>query len=544
MARNLSASYSRRRDFLRLSFLLIMSRVLLSSVVLARRTPILWRRCTPAAVIPPHQRRRYRREITDNSFRLFSTTSKDAAVDEVSTKTDSTEPSEEDLLETSSVDELTDLQPPKRKNLLRRAQQLTGDLFSALGFVTSSTTALLFDRRQFQRLKPSVLALRQFLKTSGIDLELSHSLNSRLLNNIVILGRVHAVMYEGKDRRDDALSEKTNLSIPTEEEALRYMRYATASYGNSMIRAVEIGVTGRFDNRMKGRATRTCVSNYIGVREEDVVKMDLDYHGNGNHLRHFVAVDHDNRKVVLAIRGTFSLSEIVVDVAGFSAEFCGGEAHSEMASMAHRVWDEAGETVLSLLHDNPDYELILTGHSLGAGTACLLNILCHRNGRALVKGRPVRCFAYASPPVFTPLEFAPDAVRSCTNYIQNRDAVPFLSVNSVRHLFASVRAIEEQGLRWRERMQLLTGYLEPNAALVQRVRELQQKRLPPKKGAPVLEIPAAANLWLRRKDDNANEYDVKVCDSRKLAQLEIRVDANMLKDHIPTYYEDALHDLV
>jgi len=37
-----------------------------------------------------------------------------------------------------------------------------------------------------------------------------------------------------------------------------------------------------------------------------------------NHLRHFVAVDQENKNIVLAIRGTFTISEVVVDAAGFS----------------------------------------------------------------------------------------------------------------------------------------------------------------------------------------------------------------------------------
>ena len=134
-----------------------------------------------------------------------------------------------------------------------------------------------------------------------------------------------------------------------------------------------------------------------------------------NHLRHFVAVDHENEKVVLAIRGTFSLSEMVVNIAGFSREcirllvlcadcqyqvahsvvfivgpFCNGEAHSEMAKAAEHVWEVAGATVLRMLEENPGYELIITGHSLGSAVASLLNIFLYQNEREIVGGRRVR----------------------------------------------------------------------------------------------------------------------------------------------------------
>jgi hypothetical protein len=213
-----------------------------------------------------------------------------------------------------------------------------------------------------------------------------------------------------------------------------------------------------------------------------------------------------------------------------------------MATMAERVWEVAGSTVLHMLEEMPGYEFIITGHSLGAGTASLLNILCHENGREMVRGRKVRCFAFATPPTFTPLELIPDAVNACTNYIHERDVVPFLSVDAVRHLFNCVKAIEEQALSWTERMKLMTGHLEPDEALMEAVRVANQNRLVIKPGAPVLAVPAARNVWIR-ENGNTGTYDLKVCDSISLANLGIFIDSKMLEDHFPSRYEHALYNL-
>jgi hypothetical protein len=72
-------------------------------------------------------------------------------------------------------------------------------------------------------MKPTVEALKRFLKTSGIDLELSRSLNVRLLDNIVILGRIQTFALEGRDRRDLVLLPKAKDQLPTPEESLRYV---------------------------------------------------------------------------------------------------------------------------------------------------------------------------------------------------------------------------------------------------------------------------------------------------------------------------------
>jgi hypothetical protein len=403
--------------------------------------------------------------------------------------------------------------------------------------------------------------LRTFLKKTGIDLELSQALNVRLLDNAIIYGRIQSLLVErqalGGDVRDLSPASPSTARRFTgpdrsvfEEECLRYMRYATAAYGDSMIRAAELDVTGsiRLDySSLLAPVAKALISRHVGVPEDDLVVLDVDYDGDVDNLRHIVAVDHAHKKVVLSVRGTYSVGELVVDAAGYSRHFCGGEAHSGMADMAERVWKEVGPTVLTLLKQNKEYELILTGHSLGAGTACLLNIMCHQRGRSLVAGRGVQCFAFAPPPVFTPIEFASSAADHCISVIHERDVVPFLSVDSVRHFFRGIEAVENhlKGTGFRKRMSYLTGYSTIEDSLVEAVQSATKERLPPKQGAPILAIPASTNLWLRRVQDDGGDdrYDIKLCDPMKLSTLGIRMDPNMLQDHIPPRYEHALHNL-
>jgi predicted rRNA methylase YqxC with S4 and FtsJ domains len=99
-----------------------------------------------------------------------------------------------------------------------------------------------------------------------------------------------------------------------------YMKYACAAYGESMIRAAQIDVQGKIDDRV-GLSDVARIANHIGIPESDMVRVDVSFRGDSKYLRHFVAVDHVNRQVVLAIRGTFNLSEIIVDIGGFTSTF-------------------------------------------------------------------------------------------------------------------------------------------------------------------------------------------------------------------------------
>ena len=423
-----------------------------------------------------------------------------------------------------------------------------GRILSSFGFLASSATALTTDRAQFRRMKQIVEPFQKYLNSSGIYLEVSQSLNRHLLRDVIVLGRVQKILAARRDPREAAKikdEKRKRIKLPTREEALRYMRYLTAVYGNNMILAAEMDARGKFDTRLSP-LTRTRISEHIGVPEEDIVLVDVEYDGDGNHLRHFVAVDHVNKKVVLSIRGTFSLSEVVVDIAAFSRPCFGGEAHSEMYTMAERVWTAAGETVVKLLRENEGYEFIITGHSLGAGTACLLNIMCHRHKTSLFEGSKIRCFAYAAPPVFAPLQLIPDAVQSTTNFIHGMDAVPFLSVDSVRHVFSSVRVIEDYmtNLSRTARFMLTSGIEDPDEALIQAVLKASHERLKPKQGAPILAIPAAATIWMKEQETVPDSYDYEICDPDLLSTTGICMSIRMADDHLPPRYEHALANLI
>lgn len=426
----------------------------------------------------------------------------------------------------------------QRYRFFKGLRRGVGGLLSGIGFLSSTFVSLVTDSRSIQeRTREPILALQKFLKSSGVDMELSQVLNRHLAVNVGLLGRCTIPHKKSSRRRRLSTSKFSPLFW---DEARRYMRCATAVYGQAMIQAAEVDARGKLDGKI-GTVTREAISSHIGVPTESIVLMDVDYDGDARHLRHFVAIDHEHEKVVLSIRGTFSLQEIVVDVAGFSRDFCGGEGHSEMATMAERVWDVAGPTVTSLLQEHPNYELIVTGHSLGAGTACLLTILLQSNAQQLLpRKQKLRCFAYASPPVFTPLAHVPKAVKATTNFVHENDVVPFLSVHSVRNLFSRLRTIQDYAythMTRAERAKVVLGWPAP-LELEKAIEKAPSVK--PKKGAPCLEIPAGQTIWLREKNDDLGEYDYECWNS--LPQ-EIHVTPNMLVDHFPSRYEHALDHL-
>jgi hypothetical protein len=120
--------------------------------------------------------------------------------------------------------------------------------------------------------------------------------------------------------------------------------------------------------------------------------------------------------------------------------------------MADHLWECSGGKIIKLMNDFPNYKLIISGHSLGAGTACLLNMQLHVN--EVFKGRTVQCFAFAPPPTFWPCADDSDpeecdakvkqAMQNTTANIHDNDVVPFLSVTAVRRMVSLLESVDNK----------------------------------------------------------------------------------------------------
>ncbi|EGO27137.1 hypothetical protein SERLADRAFT_413658 [Serpula lacrymans var. lacrymans S7.9] len=195
--------------------------------------------------------------------------------------------------------------------------------------------------------------------------------------------------------------------------------------------------------------------------------------------RFWVLTDHGRQQVVLVLRGTMSLNELAVDLTcepttfepattlhhdhderlpGTPAKTSRRRAsqqslssnspphyqvHSGMLRMA-RVMGEVGKpvhlAVMDALIRYPDYELILCGHSLGAGVATLLGLMwadpttCRTvYSSGLPVDRPVAVYAFA-PPCFTDAALSRLAKKLVTSFVYSDDVVSRLSLGSVRDI--------------------------------------------------------------------------------------------------------------
>lgn len=191
------------------------------------------------------------------------------------------------------------------------------------------------------------------------------------------------------------------------------------------------------------------------IPRQDILLNQLEDDKSLNIPRHVVFVDHLTKSIVIAIRGTKSISDLVTDLYIEASPFM--DASRDV--FAHRGIAESAEallpTVTTAIRDiqqqdrrkYKNYRVVTTGHSLGAGSAALLAILLSTESKI-----PVTAFAFAPPPIISqanvneprfPFKFLnSDAPCEIHSFVNDRDFITRCSHRELLHMLSGLVAID------------------------------------------------------------------------------------------------------
>mmetsp|Transcript_18821 Transcript_18821/g.23949 ORF Transcript_18821/g.23949 Transcript_18821/m.23949 type:complete len:448 (-) Transcript_18821:332-1675(-) len=194
---------------------------------------------------------------------------------------------------------------------------------------------------------------------------------------------------------------KTELSPKLLKRLVVFMNYSAGAYGtNWLLNQSDIIKSKR--EKQKIRDYEDAFIHMTGVRRSEIVKWTDT--GVLYKPGYAVVTSRLHKKVIVAIRGTDSLQDALVDVVceqqdySFVCEQFGensGKVHSGFLRSAHYINHEVKPLVKELLLDNPKFDLIITGHSLGAGVATILSLIWA--GEKELNERNLHAYAFASP---------------------------------------------------------------------------------------------------------------------------------------------------
>ena len=153
---------------------------------------------------------------------------------------------------------------------------------------------------------------------------------------------------------------------------------------------------------------------------------------------YYLAVDHKMQCIVLSIRGTSSVGDILTDLNAKSKRHrmsgTTGFVHEGMLQSAQFMYESVTSTVVTACHRHRGYRVVVTGHSLGAGVAALLGLM-YKDHPAIYgqDGARLRVWCFASPCIVS-REFTDNALGNAfiTSIALETDVVTRLSMESVR----------------------------------------------------------------------------------------------------------------
>jgi hypothetical protein len=264
----------------------------------------------------------------------------------------------------------------------------------------------------------------------------------------------------------------------------RYMRFSSASYGSSFLKVLGISKSlppmlkalddTHYELRMFAHHTQSqpqsiLLSSFVDPQGGSDSSGSTE---TGVPLVHYVSLDDESKAVVLSCRGTLGFEDVLADMTcdyddlvwrGKSYKVHKG-IHASAKRLLYGGDGRVLVTIKAALEMNPDYGLVLCGHSLGGAVTALLGVMLSEpvdGGTSFVTsdephsrlltypgsspakphiclpaGRPIHVYAYGPPATMSPS--LRTATRGLiTSVVHGQDLVPYLSLG-VLHDFQAV----------------------------------------------------------------------------------------------------------
>lgn len=178
----------------------------------------------------------------------------------------------------------------------------------------------------------------------------------------------------------------------------RYAKYCIGIYGHFLGR---LDIKKNLRSFLTGKTNKEIFLAYSQIPEENLLFLK-----GSSYLylpAHAIVAEPERKAFLVIIRGTGAAFDFISDLDSqdeiFSYKGVTGKVHSGMFKAAGRLSESLKPRLLECLAENPDYEIILIGHSLGAGCASVLTLFWLADSD--LNKFQIKCFGYANPSIMS-----------------------------------------------------------------------------------------------------------------------------------------------
>eukprot|EP00927_Polykrikos_kofoidii_P023591 TRINITY_DN21682_c0_g1_i1.p1 TRINITY_DN21682_c0_g1~~TRINITY_DN21682_c0_g1_i1.p1 ORF type:complete len:564 (+),score=100.16 TRINITY_DN21682_c0_g1_i1:129-1820(+) len=256
---------------------------------------------------------------------------------------------------------------------------------------------------------------------------------------------------------------------------------------------------------------------------------------------------HRLRWLVLVVRGSSEWQSVLTDVSAEACDLADGRAHSGMVRSARWLLERAGPVLVGALHTMPEYQLVCTGHSLGADIATVVAVMAREgcvdpaSPPPLAWPLPMRkAFAYAfgASPIFSP-ELARKMMPFVLSVSRDADYISRLSI------FSMDRFILE--LTEKSAPKLVKNWFVSKLGLPRSVggsRTARERVFGDSAAVPEMMLPPGRLLHVHRRGIGQKTGPVRLYWPMPSFFQDMLVSPHMFHDHLPIRYVEDLLQVV
>lgn len=227
---------------------------------------------------------------------------------------------------------------------------------------------------------------------------------------------------------DEELSKIPDMEwndLQTLRDLPHYANFSTAAYGWAVEQEGQLEI---------GDLNTLLIKT--GLKEDDLVT--AQWKSQTHRPAFFIVRERSLQRLIFCIRGTLSTQDVLTDLCCVAEDFetsTGGKhrAHEGILKSARGLAAMTEDIVANELEENPNFSLVIAGHSLGGGVAAILGLLWEK------RFPRIKVFCYGTPCVSTILS-TPTIDQHIISVIGDGD--PFATL-SLGHIANASTAIEQ-----------------------------------------------------------------------------------------------------